>query len=375
MGQMREKGEGKWLLGVYIGRIDGKRKYAWESFEGTTSQARKRLVALENEKNTGSLIVPSKQTVKDYIAAWLAGKANVETKTLLDYQHRMEKDVYPFIGAVRLDKLTPAHVRTLYVTLAGDRDLSPRTIRYTHSVLSQALELAVEDGLLAKNPCKRASVLEAIPKKEKTDTAILTPQECVTVWETEPDTMKAALWRLLLTSALRPQEVIPSKWADLSDCMMSVNRATHAIGKGKYEVTDHLKTAGSRRTIALSSETIAALNTWKAAQRLQMLKCGASYVRQDYIFATSKGTPVDIANVRRWWTAALTRCKLSKRRLYVTRHTHLSHLLEAGENPKAVAERSGHSDPSTLLNFYSHTLDGSSKRLAETQEALLRKKA
>lgn len=371
-GTMEPRGDGKWLLKIYLGRIDGKRKYSSRMFSGTTSQAKKALTAMLNEKDTGSYVVPSKQTVKDYLTSWLTGKANVETKTKLDYEHRMAKDVYPFIGSVPLTKLTPAHIRTLYGKLASERGLSPRTIRYTHTVLSQALELAVEDGVMQKNPCRRSSVREVIPKKVKTDITILTPEEVRKVLTKETDVMKHALFRLLLTAGLRPQEACALKWEDLTGNTLRIAHALHNVGKGRYEDAPYLKTDGSARQVELSTETLGALQVHRKEQAAAILKAGEKYTRKDYIFATGTGQFVDIANVRRWWKAALTRCSLDERSLYHTRHTHLSHLLESGENPQAVAERSGHKDPTTLLNTYAHTLPGASGRLAERQEAMLR---
>jgi integrase len=376
-GQMIEKGDGKWLLRMYLGRVNGKRQYASETITGTTSQAKKRLTAMLNEKDVGSFVVPSKQTVHDYISGWLEGKANASTKTVLDYTHRMEKDVYPFIGTVRLDKLTPAHIRSLYTKLSGERGLGARTIRYTHTVLSQALELAVEDGLLQKNPCKRKSVREVIPKKPRDGAAatILTVEQAPLVIAKELDLQRKTLWRVLLTTGLRPQEALVLKWSDLDGSLLTVQRALHAIGKGHYEVTEETKTTGSRRVVYCSEETVAALAEHKREQAKDILEAGPKYTRNNYIFATRIGSYLDMSNVRRWWKAALALAKLPELRLYDTRHTHGSQLINSGANPKAVAERLGHKDPAMTLRVYTHTVAESAKELAERQEDLLKRKA
>lgn len=375
-GQMIPRGDGVWLLKVFIGStvVNGKRKrkYSSRTFHGTTSQARTELTKIVRELDTDSFVTPSKLTVQQYLETWLKGKADVETKTKLDYEHRMKLDVYPIIGGLRLTQLGPGHVRQLYVALTETRELSPRTVRYTHTILNQALEMAVEDGMLQKNPCARKSVRQAIPKKVKTAPVILTPKEVNAVLDSSTgDVQKHTLWRLLLTAGLRPQEALALQWADLSGVFLSINRAQHEVGKGKKEITNTLKSNNSRRVIALSQETLDALQRHKAAQARAILEAGPHYCRMDFIFASRTGSALDIANVRRWWTAACVQADVSVRTLYTTRHTHASHSLASGGRVKDVAERLGN-DPATLMSVYAHTLPGASAAVAEGAEGLLR---
>ena len=47
------------------------------------------------------------------------------------------------------------------------------------------------------------------------------------------------------------------------------------------------------------------------------------------------------------------------------RHFHASVALEASKNPIVVAERIGHSKPSTTMNTYSHVLPGWQSQMGE----------
>lgn len=373
-GQIVDRGPNTHLLRVYLGRDEnGKRKYANKTVKGTISDARKALTKMLGELDMDTLVKPSKLTVQKYLEGWLDGKSDVEPKTMMDYNHRMKKDVIPFIGGLRLDQLNPGHVRMLYGKLKDNQKRSPRTIRYTHTILSQALELAVEDGLLGKNPCKRKSVREVLPKKVKTPPVILTPDECSAVIAAEPFLMRRALWRTLLLSGMRPQEVLALKWDDLRDGAFHICRALHEESRGKEVVKDFTKTDGSVRTVDLDTDTLSLLQQHRQVQAKEILKAGEKYERNGYVFATRTGTTLMRCNVRRWWDTALTAAGLPERKLYTTRHTHLSHLLENGENPKAVAERAGHKDPSMLLRTYAHTLPGAGKKLATAAAGMLLK--
>ena len=47
------------------------------------------------------------------------------------------------------------------------------------------------------------------------------------------------------------------------------------------------------------------------------------------------------------------------------RHFHASMALQKGGNPKTVADRIGHSNPSTTMNIYGHVLPGWQQELAD----------
>jgi len=66
------------------------------------------------------------------------------------------------------------------------------------------------------------------------------------------------------------------------------------------------------------------------------------------------------------------RCGLSGHRFHDFRHTHATHLLEAGVAVHEVADRLGHSTPTTTLAIYSHVLKGMKSRAGEAADAFLR---
>ena len=53
------------------------------------------------------------------------------------------------------------------------------------------------------------------------------------------------------------------------------------------------------------------------------------------------------------------------------RHTHASHLLAAGVNPRVVSERLGHSSVSFTLDTYGHVMPGQQADAAAAVAALL----
>ena len=78
------------------------------------------------------------------------------------------------------------------------------------------------------------------------------------------------------------------------------------------------------------------------------------------MFVTRQGNALDEHNFsRRAWQTILTRLGIPYRRPYNTRHTFISHCLEAGLNPVVVASITGH-DVKVLYQDYVGLVSSSS---------------
>jgi integrase len=375
-GQIIPKGDGKWLLRIYIGRDAAKKRtYRSKSVQGTFKQAEKVLHGMLNAANTGTLTEPTKVTVQAFLEEWLASKErSVVTHTYRGYADRLRLDVYPSLGALKLAKLTSAHIDSFYGSLSSDRHLSPATIRATHTMLHQAMQRAVARRLIAHNPCDTEAIELPAVKRKETDTAALSIAQMNTVLTATRTSAWWTLWRLLLTTGLRPQEACALTWDDLltlpdGSMAVRVHRVLERVTNGTYRLRDWPKTDSSRRLVTLSKETLSALQQHRAGQAKGILKAGAKYQRDPgFIFATGTGKHHNLRNVRRAWATDVQHAGLPHFRLYATRHTHATHLLAAGVNPKAVAERLGHANPKTLLTIYAHVLPGMAQGAADVME-------
>lgn len=137
---------------------------------------------------------------------------------------------------------------------------------------------------------------------------------------------------------------------------------------GKWELVQ-LKTKRSRRVVTLPEMTVKALKRHKADQAQARLLLGAEYNSElDLIFATHTGEPLDWQNIaHQYFRPVLRKAKLPMIRPYDLRHSAATLLLAAGEHPKIVAERLGHSTTTLTMDTYSHVLpdmqDGAASRL------------
>jgi integrase len=354
-GQIQAKADGKWLVRVYIGRIAGVRKYASKVVTGTFKQADQELTKMLREQDTGTFVEPAKLPLADYLTQWLASKTGLAAKTHRDYTHRLEKDVIPTLGPAKLAQITALMISRLYGSLSSDRKLSSRTIRYTHTVLSQALEQAVVWQMIARNPCEHVE-LPRMKHAGGGDTLSFEETAQFLDHNEKSGDRLFALWRVLLTAGLRPQEALALRWSDFTGSSFTLRYALKETAPGKWESHAETKT-GDGRQVPLSAETSSVLSKHRVTQAQEILKQGALYTRNDLIFATRTGHHFTPPNIRKWWKRALTAAKVRSVRLYDARHTNISQELAAGANPVDVAQRHGH-DVDTMLRTYAHVVPG-----------------
>ena len=110
----------------------------------------KLLVAVEEQ----TFVAPTKATVKEYLKnEWLpAAKSTIRESTYNSYVQHVDCHVVPFVGTVKLQKVSGATLNGLYAKLAdsgrknGKRGLSPATVHHVHSCLHRAFRDAVSGG-------------------------------------------------------------------------------------------------------------------------------------------------------------------------------------------------------------------------------------
>ncbi len=248
----------KWLIRVYMGRdAAGKRLYHNETFHGNKTNAQKRLNKILREKDTGEFIVDAgDESLESFLNRWLENtiKTRVREKTYLDYKSRMKLYVIPAIGTKKLSQITPDMIEDIYSDMQN-RGLSPRTVRYTHTILKNGLKEAVIKNKIYRNP---ADLVSNLPRQVKQEMKYLTPEQASKFMEAIAYSEHKAFFNLLISTGIRPGEALGLKWTDvdLKENRITINRTLTTIpGRGwKLEET---KTARSRRTIPITSAAAA----------------------------------------------------------------------------------------------------------------------
>lgn len=370
-GQVVHRGGDTYLVRVPRGTEPGtgKRLYHNETVKGTRRDAEKALTRILRDLDAGDYIAPAKDTVSAFASTWLSTKEDVLPKTRHGYQMRLEGDILPILGNLKLDKVTPMDVQGV-IDACIRKGLSPRTVHLTYGVLAQMLEQAISWGIIGKNPAKGVR----LPKIKRREISVLTPEQVGVLLETTKGTRYHALWALMLTTGLRPSEAACLRWSDFDGEKVYINRSLTEQrgipGQPRTWLPDDTKTETSRRSVVLFGMAVRALEAHHQHQREDMLKRGFRNP-EGLIFVSSKGGYPRLDNLAQLWAMALEKAGLPKVRMYDQRHTHATHLLLAGEHPKVVQERLGHGDVSITLNTYSSVLPAVHKESAARAEAKL----
>ncbi len=375
MSQVIQKGPKRWLVRVFLGRdpTTGKRRYYSKSLRGTKTQATQLATKLQAQVDGGTFAEPAKQTVSAFFAYWLETTAarKVKPYTLEDYRRLGERYIKPSLGHVELGKLRPAHIQKL-VTEMEAKGLAPRTVRYGHGVLRNALNKAVREGIIPANPA--AAKLVDLPRNRRRELTVFSPAEARAFVEAAQGDRWAALWLLLLGSGARPGEALGLTWADFDGRAIRIQRTLVRDRRGGGWKLQEPKTSRSRRTVPLPDVAVEALRAHRRRQAEEKLAAGPEYQDNGLVFADECGAPLVWSEVcRLHWKGLLTQADLPQIRPYDLRHSCASLLLAQGVNPKIVAERLGHSTIVLTMDTYSAVLPGLQEEATEKLGDMLAK--
>lgn len=383
-GSIVEKGKNKYMVRVYMGQTEeGKRKYHSKTINGSPKDAQKYLNKVLREKDTGEFIEPSKEYFNSYIDKWLknTAKPRISAKTYRSYEQIVRLYLKPALGELKLSRITPDQIQKLYSDMTA-RELSPRTVRYAHTVLRSALQQANKWGKITRNPAD----LVDLPKAERKEMKALSPAEAAKFMQAADYSRLKAMFSLMLTSGIRPGEAMGLRWQDVDfdNSRITVNRAL--TRNGSEWKLEEPKTSRSRRTIPIPKEVIKDLEEVKqeqeskATKRKKIIKWHPEKAKKlkpftdhGFVFATETGEPFMERNVIRcYFKPLLKEAGLSEEiRLYDLRHSCATLLMAAGENPKVVSERLGHASVTLTLDTYSHVLPDMQKSASDKLGNLL----
>ncbi len=354
-GQIIKRGE-SWTVRIFLGRdANGKRKYFNKTIQGTKKDAQRYLTAKLREKDLGVFVEPASIAFNDYLDKWLteSAKPRLREVTLDSYRSLLKKHVREKLGSRKLSDIKPFDIQKIYNQMT-ESGLSPRTIRYVHTILKTVFSQAVKWQMIVINPCDIAN----LPRQQKNEMKAFSPEQVKRFLEAAKDDKHGLIFAFALASGMRPEEYLALKWSDVDfqKHTATVQRTLIWRSGGGWYFSEP-KTAKSRRTLPLPESLLVKLKTHKRQQGEAILKLGQFYERNNFVFATDEGKPLRYGNLtKRHFHKILEKAGLKGFRLYDLRHTTATLLLSEGVNPKIVSERLGHASIVLTLDTYSHVL-------------------
>jgi integrase len=159
-----------------------------------------------------------------------------------------------------------------------------------------------------------------------------------------------AVYRLMLTTGMRPGELYALTWSDLDfeQNIVRIRRTITDNAEGKRVVGATPK-GGKTRYVALSRSARAALLDWQNTLVLRALKADT-----DYVFPSRRGSPMGENVWLGMHAHIIQRTGVPPINLHSLRHTSATLELAAGTPIKIVSERLGHKDILTTMRIYQH---------------------
>ena len=335
---------------------------------GSKADAERYLNAAIRRREQNEAVVLSRQALGDWAEEWLATWCNnMAPRTRADYAAMFRRHLTPELRARKLASLTSADIQHFVNQLVAS-GLGPRSVAMAHGAIRACLNKAVKLGKLPRNVARDAE----LPRKVHKELTIFTAAEARRFCEAVRDDKWEALFVLMIHTGLRPGEALGLKWSDFDGHALRIQRSLVRVA-GREAFLEDTKTPKGRRLIPVGPQVLDVLQQHRRRQVEWRLRLGSSYEDRGLIFANEFGGFADVHNITsRHFKPILKRERLPPIRLYDLRHSCATLLLEAGEHPKVVQERLGHSSIVLTLDTYSHILPGIQQRASERLDEILR---
>ena len=363
-GSVRLRKDGRWEGRVVIGYDEKGLPKTKNVLAKTKTECVAKLKALRERLETPTPEVPQAGLS---LGAWLEHwyqtykKANLRPNTQMSYERRIYQHILPALGSVQLDKLTTQDIQGFYTDLKKNgrllrtelygEGLSDQTVRGIHTTLHAALDKAVEEKLIFRNPADGCK----LPPVRAREMQVLTPEEIQRLLIQAREDGCYELLLLELSTGLRRGEILALQWRDLNfrTGALRVERQVHRV-RGEL-VASPPKTRAGNRTVLLPAPVLKVLRDYKKSIHSRWMF--PSPVKED--------SPMDPAAVRKRLQTVLERAECKRLRFHDLRHTFATASLEHGMDVKTLSTIIGHVSSSTTLNIYTHVTDAMRQSAAD----------
>lgn len=361
----RSKGEwsverhskGGWRVRIDLGygEVDGKRKRLRKVVYGKT-----KIDALENARNwyakhrSGSVssVSAKRMTLGGLLDRYVKHRADregIRPTTKLRYEQVIEDHIKPVIGGIKIDRIEPDHLESLYDSIG-----SPRTRGIAHELIRAAYNKAIRWRLVQFNPCSAVDN----PGKKGSGKAISLEEIRLLLRESESDRLHA-LYVCAITMGIRLGELLALQWSDIDFKAGLIH-----INKTLVEIPKHFKIGPPKsdlgtRSILMPAAAAKALKEHRKKMLAEGFQNAPVFCTPGRIYRADKprrggGAHYRKSNLYRDSWNPLRKATGVQCKFHDLRHT-CRHLLQLAKvDSKEAARMLGHNEAVSLVT-YSHT--------------------
>lgn len=360
-GTIRKRNDGRWEARIIVGhKNDGSPMYK-SAFAKTQKSALKELHHLIELYRDVDLTEDCRMTLGEWLDKWLDEYMifTIRESTLDSYRAMVKNQVKPFIGGKQIASLTTADMQKFYNKIKKEgrvrehpihgKTLADSMVRGVHMMLHEALDVAVRERLLVKNPTNGTTV----PKCNYPEKQILGDSQLETFLEAiKGHEYWCDFFYVEVMTGLRRGEICGLRWQDISfeENKLQVKRSV-SVKKGGGVSIGETKTETGVRSILMPPSVADVLQNRKQRAITEWVFPNFMHPEQ----------PISPATAYRKLKIILKHAGLPLIRFHDLRHTFATHATHGGVDPKTLAGILGHTNASFTLDTYTHVTNDMQK--------------
>ena len=323
-GTVRLRSDGRWEGRHIVGYDENGKAKQKSVLAKTKAECVEKLKRLQEEyTEVAPFKVKPDMRFGDWMNYWYENhcKPSIRPTTQKGYEEWIYVHAIPGLGHIPLNKLTQADCQKFLNEMKANgrkthRDtkgpeMAERSVRSCYHVIRMALDRAVKDGLIKKNPILGVKLPPPEPKEMK----VLSKEEIQRFLIQAKAEGMYELFLLELTTGLRRGEILALTWDDLNFETGELHISKQVTPVGGKNIISEPKTKAAFRTIILPPVMVGLLREYRKEVFSPLM----------FPSRIKPNQPIDPSYVRKRLQQILERADCKKVRFHDLRHPYVKH--------------------------------------------------
>lgn len=392
-GRVLQKGEFQRSDGRYqysYNDITGKRIYIYaDNLPALREKERKYLIAdWQGANNYGSNV-----TLNFMYDRFMATKFGLKDSSYASYLQMYDRYVRDEFGQQLIKNIRYSDILGFYTYLLRQKKVAIRTVEYVHKQLHPAFELAVQDGVITKNPSKGAfgNFKRSSGETSKKRHALTIDQQRIFLQYIDKHPTWGryhSIFQVMLGTGLRVGELVGLRWQDVDfeKRVIDVNHGIVCVKAVKGGEPEHLKislpkTEAGIRKVPIMEPVIEAFKEEYIYAELRGFPNTVLDGYTDFIFTNQNGNVYTSARLDKVLTDVVNSYNKEESAIaqiedrdpvllphfsnHILRHTFCTRLCERDVNIKVIQTVMGHASIKITMDIYAEVSEKKQKEEIE----------